>query len=186
MPDKAKSFEEMLTPANRAIVRTYIYNCNESLYASMILEAFNKSVGMPISNAFYIHELTELELFMAHGYDFINVTPDSAFREYRARMYDENRHFNLHATRQHCRYFQQHAQSLGCCLSLGTVIEYDPLSSRQDKDELYQKSQRLCAAQSEKQAAMQYFSNLARAEKGMFDCAINFGSSDIYRDIIFT
>lgn len=53
------AFEARLTPQNREQVRKYIRNCNEGLYATMLLSAFDESLGKPISNAFYLHELYE-------------------------------------------------------------------------------------------------------------------------------
>jgi len=128
-----KYLESLLTPENKLMVRRHIYNCSEDdLYAILLLSPFDDYAGHPLSNAFYLHELTELKLFKKEGYNFINVNSTSDFRKEWRALYDKNRTPHLQATKLHCRYLQLKAQEMGHDLSLGTVIEYDPSSSRKN------------------------------------------------------
>lgn len=182
---ESQKLEEKLSPENRALVCKYIENCNESLYAILLLSAFDESEGKPLNNSFYLHELEELELFRAKGYDFINITPTEEFRKKRAEIYDNDKEPHLTATLSHCRYLQLKAREAGIELSLGTVIEYDPISSRADKDALFQADQMLEVKEEEREKALQFFTTLAQEERNIFLQAFSMGNSRMYTEIIF-
>lgn len=182
---ESQKLEEKLSPENRALVRRYIENCNEDLYAILLLKAFDESEGKPLNNAFYLHELEELETFRRKGHDFINVNPTEEFRKARAKIYDEDKEPHLTATLSHCKYLQSKARELGIELSLSTIIEYDPISSRTDKDALFEKDKTLEVKEEEKGKALQFFTSLAQGEKGIFLQAFSMGNSQMYAEAIF-
>jgi len=178
------ALEKKLSPENRALVRTYIENCNEDLYAILLLSAFDESEGKPLNNAFYLHELEELETFQRKGHDFINVNPTEEFRKARAEIYDMDKEPHLAATLSHCKYLQLKAREIGIELSLGTIIEYDPISSRADKDALFQADQTLEVKEQEREKALQFFTTLAQGERKIFLQAFSMGNSKIYTEAI--
>jgi len=156
--------ENQLTSENRDLVRTYIYNCNEDMFATILLSAFDRYEGLSLNNAFYLHELTELRLFQEEGYEFLDVEATPEFREMREKIYDSNRNPHLKAAELHCKYFQLKAQEMGYDLSLGTVIEYDPLTSRKDKMDLFLRDRSLKIIRCEREKAKEFFTTLAKSE----------------------
>ncbi|MGV8087281.1 MAG: hypothetical protein ACP5N1_06645 [Candidatus Woesearchaeota archaeon] len=177
--------ENKLTSETRLLVQKYIYNCNEELFACMLLSPFNTYLGKPLSNAFYLHELTELDLFKEAGYDFINVSRSSEFREKRSNIYDTYKEPHLNAALLHCTYLKLKSSDLGYNLSLGTIVEYDPLTSRQDKNDLVAKDPSLKVIEEERNDAETYFISLAKSERKLFDQPFSLANFDRYRDVIF-
>ena len=172
--------ESRLTPANKAQVQKYIYNSNEDMTAIFVLRAMGAD-GQPFSNAFYLHELEELEEFRKKGQEFVNVPRTKDLRKEREEAYDTDLQPHLNATRLHCRYLQLLAKKTGYNLSLGTCIEYDPISSTQDKKRLLEKDPNLKEIPEESQQALEFFGNLVKGEKHIFDSPISFGTFDRYR-----
>ena len=85
----------------------------------------------------------------------------------------------------HCRYFQLKAQGAGYNVFLGAIIEYDPLTSRQDKDDLFSRDTSLKVDESEREDAEQFFVALARAERALFDQPFTLANFERYRDVAF-
>jgi hypothetical protein len=185
MGTEISKLESRLTHESREVVRRYIYNCNESLFATILLGAFDQYAGLPLNNAFYLHELTELEKFREEGHEFVDVEATPEFRQRRERLYDSNRLPHLIASKLHCEYLRLKAKDAGYNLSFGAIVEYDPLSSRQDKDDLFSRDSSLRVVEEEKDKAEEFFLSLAKAERDLFYQPFSLGNSEKYRDLIF-
>ena len=182
MVTELSRLEGRLTLESRSLVRRYVRNCNEEPFASILLSAFDEYKGQPLSNAFYLHELVELESFREEGHDFVDVDATPEFRELRARIYDTNREPHLEAAELHCKYLHLKAEEVGYDVSLGTIIEFDPMTSRQDKDDLFARHPTLKVVESEKDIAKNFFKSLVKAEKLLFYQSFSLANSDMYMD----
>lgn len=180
-----KSLEDKLTPQNRAQVDRYISNCSEEWSAGFVLNAIRTSLGKPISNALYLHELEELEEFRRKGHEFVDVNPTIEFRKERERLYDTDQGPHLRATLLHCRYLQLLAEKAGYNISLGTCLEYDPISSPQNKQDLKQQDPTLTVNEEQKEKAKQFFIDLAKDERNIFDQPLSLGNSRVYSEALF-
>ncbi len=181
---ESEKMEARLTPENRALVERYIHNCNEEWSAFMLMRPFNEYTGEPISNAFFLHELEEIALFKAKGQDFVNVEPTAEFKKLRNDAYDSDTEPHLSAVLLHCKYLQAKAADAQVDLSLGTVIEYDPLSSRRDKEAIFAKDPSLEIKESEKARALEFFTALAIKEFKIFDQPFSLGNTRMYMDAV--
>lgn len=174
----------ILTEENRNRVRRYIYNCNEGVFAALLLSAFDQYKEKPLSDAFYLHELVELEAFKEQGHEFVEVEATPKFREHRTRIYLTERGPHLQAAMAHCEYLHLIAQQRGYDLSLGTVVERDPFTSQEDKRDLFARHSGLGSILSEGTAADEFFVSLAMDESGIFCQPFSLGNCERYREAI--
>ena len=179
-----QKLESRLTPENRDNAERYIRNCMEEPYASLLLGLFKREQENPLSRAFYIHELIESERFLAMGHDFVNVNPTKEFMEKRDRIFDAEREPHLQATLSHCEYLHLKAASEGKYFSLGTIIEFDPISKRGDKDSLFRKNSSLRIQEEEKESAISYFRDLLKNMKFFYRAAFSMGNSEMYAALV--
>lgn len=178
---EVEELERKLTPESRKQVRKYIDNCNDETDAVLLLRPFERYLGMPISNSFFLHELVEVEEFRKKGFEFVEVDrPDYEFRKKRAKQYDDDREPHLAATLVHCRYLWLKALQRGLKFSLAACILLDPLSPQKDKEALFAKYPIFNEVEKEKDEAFNFFVELIKDEPNIFDPYVNpisFGSS---------
>jgi hypothetical protein len=168
---RLKNLESKLTDSNRESVRKYLHNINDEVVATALLKQIDMYDGQPLNNAFYLHNLTELELLGEKGYDFVNSAPTPELRE---EFFYTNRDIFLKATMLHCEYLQLKAQEAGHTISLRTMIELDPFSSREDKDEIFGLYPDLKVEESEKNDAKRFLYPMVKLGTRLSERALSF------------